>query len=144
MSERSRREVLGLLTAGAAASLLTKPAFAQVTGGKKKYISITVGSENEALLGKVAAAINEAIAKTGGAKLPGGTGPGPAGEWAQDGGWYQDLTGGGWSQSGGWVRDLQGRVGRLSEVEARSNTQLVSVRGALAQATIAGAANIKQ
>lgn len=150
MSDKSRREVMGILAAGAATTalgLLSKGASAQTravtksAASTKKVVSLTIASDDEKLLAQLEKAVGEVVVKTAGGKASPLEPGGPRGQWSQSGGWYQDLKDP-WSQSGGWVLDLNGRISRLSEVEAGANPHLVRVQKIYAelQAQIAAAA----
>lgn len=92
-------------------------------------VAVTISDQDPSLLRAIRDVLGEILAKTG-KDLPR-----PAddiGRWEQSGGWYLDAGPDPWGQSGGWVLDLEGRINRLTEVEAVE--ALSDVRDALEKA----------
>ena len=91
-------------------------------------VAVTISDEDPSLLRAIRDVLGEILAKTGDLPRPADD----VGRWEQSGGWYLVVSPDPWGQTGGWVLDLEGRINRLTEVEAAE--ALGDVREALEKA----------
>jgi hypothetical protein len=99
-----------------------------VVADKNHTVAVSISDEDPSLIRAIRDVLSEILGRMG-KDLPR---PSDVGRWEQSGGWYLVVSPDPWSQSGGWVLDLEGRINRLSEVEAAES--LADVQKALEEA----------